>query len=240
MTTPSRLTNGLSTVAKNHPMDLYPLPSPFDTASTNGMGVETYANGFLTTPPTTEWTTTGSATIPLIPAVGGVITLTPSGATVAGSFYKNTTSFQFISGQQLWYETRMQISALTPTSTFGLQYGSSSSDGLWFSQAATTGVVSLVSSVASTTTTLVATVATLTAATFMNVALHYDGSDLNVWAGANKAAMAKIARVTAPTIGATGASTLTNKLLTPFFAIVPTASETLSSDFVLTAQEVAR
>ena len=241
MTTPSRLTNGLSTVAKPHPLDLYPLPAPFDTASTNGMGVATYANDFLTVPPTTEWTVTGAGSaIALTSAVGGEVTLTPGGATVPSSFYKGTASFQFIAGQHLWYETRMQISALTPASTFGLQYGSATTDGLWFSQAATTGIVSLISTVATTATTLVAAVATLTAATFMDLALHYDGLDLNVWAGTTKANMAKIARIAAPTIGATGASTLTNKLLTPFFQITPTATETLSADFVLTAQEVAR
>jgi hypothetical protein len=48
-----------------------------------------------------------------------------------------------------------------------------------------------------------------------------------------------VARVTAPTVGDT-ATTLTNELLNVAFNVVPTATDTLSIDYVLAAQETAR
>jgi hypothetical protein len=51
--------------------------------------------------------------------------------------------------------------------------------------------------------------------------------------------MGPVARVTAPTIGSTG-TTLTNAVLGPVFQITPTATDTLTADFVLAAQEVSR
>ena len=48
-----------------------------------------------------------------------------------------------------------------------------------------------------------------------------------------------IARITAPTIGTTG-TTLTNALITPVLQITPTATDTLTVDFLGTAQEVTR
>ena len=48
-----------------------------------------------------------------------------------------------------------------------------------------------------------------------------------------------IARVSAPTIGSS-ATTLTNAILGPVFQITPTATDTLTVDFVLAAQELVR
>jgi len=42
-----------------------------------------------------------------------------------------------------------------------------------------------------------------------------------------------------PTIGSS-ATTLTNAILTPVFEITPTATQTLTVDYVLAAQEVTR
>jgi hypothetical protein len=51
--------------------------------------------------------------------------------------------------------------------------------------------------------------------------------------------MGPVARISAATIGASG-TTLTNAVLGPVFQITPTATDTLTTDFVLAAQEVSR
>jgi hypothetical protein len=60
-----------------------------------------------------------------------------------------------------------------------------------------------------------------------------------VYSGSSTTAMGPVARVTAPTIGSTG-TTLTNAVLGPVFQITPIATDTLTADFVLAAQEVSR
>ena len=94
--------------------------------------------------------------------------------------------------------------------------------------------IDLVSTVNSTATTLVTGVATAAAATWVDLGLYFNGTDLLVYANSQI-----VARVSAPTIGSTG-TTLTNALLGPVFQITPVATDTLSADFVLAAQEVLR
>jgi len=115
-----------------------------------------------------------------------------------------------------------------------LQAGSATTDGLWFAKAASSTSINLVSTVNSTATTLVTGVATAAAATWVELGLYFDGTDLLVYSGNTM-----VARVTAPTIGSTG-TTLTNALVTPVLQITPTATDTLTVDFLGTAQEVSR
>ena len=77
-------------------------------------------------------------------------------------------------------------------------------------------------------------VATAAAATWVELGFYFDGTDLLVYSN-----NAMIARITAPTIGTTG-TTLTNALITPVLQITPTATDTLTVDFLGTAQEVTR
>jgi hypothetical protein len=132
------------------------------------------------------------------------------------------------------------MSAISSTKafTFGLQKGSgatgSATDGLWFTKPASSTSLNLISEVDGTTTTLVTGVTTVVADTFLEVGLYYDGTDLLVYSEHDL-----VARVSAPTIGAT-ATTLTDELLNVVFNVVPTATDTLSIDFVLTAQETTR
>jgi hypothetical protein len=116
----------------------------------------------------------------------------------------------------------------------GMQKGSAVTDGLWFAKAAASTSINLVSTVNSTATTLVTGVATAVAATWVELGLYYDGTDLIVYANS-----VSVARVSAPTVGSTG-TTLTNALIAPVFQITPTATDTLTTDFVLAAQEVSR
>ena len=56
---------------------------------------------------------------------------------------------------------------------------------------------------------------------------------------ADKVLMGPVARVSSPTIGSSS-TTLTNALMGTVFQITPIATDTLTTDFVLAAQEVSR
>jgi len=120
-----------------------------------------------------------------------------------------------------------------------LRNGSGTTDGLWFAKAAASTSINLVSTVNSTATTLVSNVATAVANTFVEVGFYYDGTDLICFSGTSTTDMGPDARITSVTIGSSGTN-LTNALLSPVFQITPVATDTLTTDFVLAAQEVLR
>jgi len=236
MSNPTRLQAGLSTAYSNEVFYSYPYPDPFHTASTAVLGSTSYMNDFNTLVGT-DYTVTGtSSTFSLGNAVGGIAVLTPGGTTTATAAYKNGQAFQFISGNRFWFTSRFQVSAVAGNVSYyvGLRNGSGVTDGLWFSKAAASTSVNLVSTVNSTTTTLVTGVAVAAAATYVELGFYFDGTDLLVYSS-NQI----IARVAAPTIGTTG-TTLTNALLGPVLQITPTATDTLTADFIGAAQEVTR
>jgi len=237
MGNPTRFTSGVGTAYQGETLGNYPLPDPFHTGSTQSLGISIYQNDFNTLIGT-DYTVTGtSSTFALSnTVVGGAGVLTPGAATTATAAYKNGSFLQFQAGNQFWYEVRFQASAVSGTKAYyvGLRNGSGVTDGLWFAKAASSTSINLVSTVNSTTTTLVTGVATAAAATWNNLGLYYDGTDLLVYSE-----NALVARVSAPTIGST-ATTLTNAILSPVFQITPTATDTLTVDFVLAAQELTR
>ena len=166
--------------------------------------------------------------------------VTPGGTTTASSVYRTAAAFQFISGNRFWFVHRVKASAVTGNQvlSFGVSKSSAgtiaTTDRLYFSKAAGSTSLNLISVVNSTATTLVTGVTTCANDTWIDVGFYYDGTDLLVFA-----ADALGARVSAPTIGATG-TTITNALLTPFFGITPVATETMSIDYALIAQETTR
>jgi len=236
MSNPTRYPSGLATSFASEPLGNYPLPDPFHTASQPIYGVSTFQSDFQTWP-SGDYTITGtSSAVAAANVVGGAITITPGGTTTATAVYKIGNTAQFIAGQRLWYTTRLQASAVAGNVSFyaGLRAGSSANDGIWFAKAAASTSVNLVSVVNGTSTTLLTGVATAAAATNLDLGLYFDGTDLLVYAGG-----VLVGRVAAPTIGSSG-TTLTNALLTPVWQITPTATDTLTVDFVLSAQEVLR
>lgn len=237
MSAPSRFLSGVATVPASQPLGNFPYPDPFHTSGTTGMDCFTYMTDYTDLGQTASFTVTGaSSTFALTAGIGGWATLTPGGTTTASSMYRSQTAFQFVAGQKFWYLQRIKASAVAGAVafTFGLQYGSATTDGLWFSKAGSSTSLNLVSSVGSTATTLVTGVATCTANGWLDVGFYYDGTDILVYSSDTV-----IARVTAPTIGASG-TTLTNVLLSPFIQITPTATDTLTTDYVLVAQETTR
>ena len=236
MSNPTRLYSGLSTAYPNEALYSFPFPDPFHTGSTQTLGSSTYTNDFNTLIGT-DYTVTGvSSTFALTSGIGGQAILTPGGTTTASSAYKNGQFFQFTASTRAWFTTRFQVSAVAGNVSFyvGMQKGSAVTDGLWFAKAAASTSINLVSTVNSTATTLVTGVATAVAATWVELGLYYDGTDLIVYSNSTP-----VARVSAPTVGSTG-TTLTNALIAPVFQITPVATDTLTTDFVLAAQEVLR
>jgi hypothetical protein len=236
MSNPTRLYSGLSTAYPNETLYSFPFPDPFHTGSTQTLGSSTYVNDFNTLVGT-DYTVTGtSSTFALTNGLGGQAILTPGGTTTATAAYKAASFMQFVAGNRMWFTTRIQASAVAGNVSFyvGLRNGSGVTDGLWFAKAAASTSINLVSTVNSTATTLVTGVATAAAATWVELGFYYDGTDIIVYSNSQQ-----VARVSAPTIGSTG-TTLTNALLGPVFQITPTATDTLTADFVLAAQEVLR
>jgi len=237
MSNPTRFTSGVSTANQGETLYSFPFPDPFHTGSTASLGSSVYANDFNTLIGT-DYTVTGtSSTFALSNTiVGGAAVLTPGGTTTASAAYKNGTFFQFQAGNRAWYSTRIQTSAVAGSVSYyvGLRNGSGTTDGIWFAKAASSTSINLVSTVGSTATTLLTGVATAAAATWVDLGFYYDGTDILVYANNVIAG-----RVAAPTIGSSS-TTLTNALLSPVFQITPTATDTLTVDFVLAAQELSR
>jgi len=181
----------------------------------------------------TDYTVTGtSSTFALTSGVGGMALITPGGTTTATVAYKAPTSFQFQAGNRFWYTTRFQASGVGANSFYaGLQAGSSASDGIWFRKVASSALIDLVSVIGGTTTVLIAGLTTVTAATFVELGLYYNGTDLIVYV-----ANAGVARISGFTIG----TNVTSALLGPVFQMTPAATETMTIDFVGVAQEIAR
>ena len=241
MSNPTRLYSGLSTAYSNEPLYSFPFPDPFHTGSTSSLGSSTYTNDFNTLIGT-DYTVTGSSSAFAVAAgIGGWATLTPGGTTTASAAYKNGTFFQFVAGNRAWFSTRIKTSAVAGAISYyaGLRAGSATTDGLWFAKAASSTSINLVSTVGSTATTLVTGVATAVADTFVELAWYYDGTDIIVYSGTSASNMGPVARVSSPTIGSSS-TTLTNALMGTVFQITPIATDTLTTDFVLAAQEVSR
>jgi hypothetical protein len=245
MAVPSRLSQGLATQFKGTVCGDYPLPSPFRTSSTpatyyqTGLCVASYSSDFFNVD--TGWGTASTGTFATTDAVGGVAVLTPGTTGTYAAAYKGSAGYQFIAGQKFWYQTSFDVSSIssaTQVINIGLQTSSGgtlgTTDSLFFQKPAGSTSLNLVSTVGGTTTTLLSGITTLTSATFINVGLYYNNNDLLVFLNDSV-----VARVSSPSIGSSG-TTLTSALLTPVFSITPVALETISTDYLLVAEELAR
>jgi hypothetical protein len=241
MGTPTRLTSGLSTVAKGQPLGDYPFPDPFHTGSSLGKDVASYWNDYFDTGPTTTYTISGGGSVALgvgAAAVGGTIVFTP-GAIAASAVTRASTAFQFTQGSRFWFLQRIAPSAVTGVMSafFGVNTANAAitADGLYFRKAASQLNVDFISVINGTTTVLAAAITTVTAGAYIDAGFYYDGTDLYVFIG--DVVKARISNIT---IGATNAFTVTNAYLSPVYQITPVGSETLTTDYVLVANEVVR
>lgn len=237
MSSPSRFNSGVSTRPFQSFGGGLPFPDPQLTSRVTGLPVVHYENDFLDLGSAVSRTITGaSSTFSLVDgSVGGIGVLTPGAATTASSIYRTAAAWQFISGQRLWCRHRIAFSGVTGVTGYAglIKQGAATTDSLLFKMASG-GVVSLVSAVNSVNTTLVSNVVTMTPGTMVDLAYYYNGVDLLVYV--NDVLKARVQNVT---IGASG-TTLTNAKLTPILQITPAASETVSIDHALIAQEMVR
>jgi hypothetical protein len=235
MSNPTRFSNGVSTNDAQYLMGDYPLPSPFTSSGSRLTGVAQYANDFTET--VAEYTAAGSgSTFALTDGNGGLALLTPGGTTTVSAAYKTASNVAFVAGNAVWFQSRFKVSAVSGAKSFyvGLRKGSATTDGLWFTKPASSTSVNLVSTVGSTATTLVTGVATAEADTYLELGFYFNGVDLLVY---NNNLL--VARVDAPTIGTSG-TTLTSVALGPVLHITPTATDTLTVDYILASTEITR
>jgi hypothetical protein len=232
MSNPTRLSNGVSTNDAQYLMGNYPLPSPFTTSGSRSTGVAEYANDFTNS--VAEYTVVGtSSTFALTDGNGGIAVLTPGAAATASAAYKTATNVAFVAGNQVWFTSRFKASAVSGTKSFfvGLRNGSASTNGLWFAKAASSTSVNLVATVASVATTLVTGVATAADDTYLELGYYFDGVDLLVY---NNNTL--VARVSAPVIG----TNIPSVTIGPVMHITPTATDTLTVDYISASVEVTR
>ncbi len=139
----------------------------------------------------------------------------------------------FVAGNQVWFSTRIKASAVSGTKAFyvGLRNGSAVTNGLWFAKAASSTSVNLVSTVASVSTTLATGVATAVDDTFLELGYYFDGLDLLVYSD-----NVVVARVSAPVIG----TNIPSVNLGTVMQITPTATDTLTVDYISASVEVTR
>ena len=239
MGTPTRFTYGLATVAKGKPLGDYPLPDPFHTSSDAGLDVFTYSNDFTDLGAAAARTITGGAAFALADGLNGIGVLTPVSATAA-SVYRTAATFQFISGNKFWFLHRIKASAIAGAMVlnFGMSKVSggtiATTDRLYFTKPASSTSLNLVSVVNNVSTTLLTGITTVAADTYLDVGFYYDGTDLQVFVSDNM-----IARVSGVTIGS-ASTTISNALMSPFFGLTPVATETVTIDYAIIAEETTR
>ena len=90
------------------------------------------------------------------------------------------------------------------------------------------------STVNNVATTLLTTVLTATSGGWIDVGFYFDGTDILVY---NSDVV--VGRISGASVGS-ASTTLTNALLTPITQITPAATETVSLDYALIAQETVR
>ena len=235
MSNPTRFSNGVSTNDAQYLMGDYPLPSPFTSSGSRLTGVAQYANDFTNS--VAEYTAAGSgSTFALTDGNGGLAILTPGGASTVSAAYKTASNVAFVAGNAVWFQSRFKVSAVSGAKSFyvGLRNGSTATNALWFTKPASSTSVNLVSTVGSTATTLVTGVATAVADTYLELGFYFNGVDLLVYSD-----NLLVARVDAPTIGTSG-TTLTSVALGPVLHITPTATDTLTVDYILASTEITR
>lgn len=232
MSNPTRYSNGVSTNDAQYLNGNFPLPAPFTTSGSSLTGVAQYANDFTNS--VAEYTLTGtSSTFALTDGNGGLALITPGAASTATAAYKTASNVAFVAGNQVWFSARFKASLVSGTKAFyvGLRNGSAVTNGLWFAKAASSTSVNLVATVASVTTTLVTGVATAAADTYLELGFYFDGLDLLVYSD-----NVLVARVSAPVIG----TNIPSVTLGPVMQITPTATDTLTVDYISASVEVTR
>lgn len=241
MSAPSRFLSGVATVPATQPLGSFPFPDPFHTSGSSNLDVVTYSNDFFELGNSSAYTLSGGGAVALgvgAAGVGGTEVLTPASATACAKT-RAGTAFSFTQGNKFWYLKRIAPSAVAGVMSmfFGLNTANAAitADGIYFRKAASQLNLDLVSVINGTTTVLAAAVTTVAAGVYLDVGFYYDGTDILVYV--NNVFKVRISNVT---VGATNAFTVTNAYLSSVVQITPVATETLTTDYVLVANEIVR
>lgn len=229
----TRFTKGVGTVPRLSPLGQLPLPHPTKSSLLAGTSVGVFATDYYVAgTATTDYVLTGvSSTFAVIDGAGGLAALTPGGATTVTTLAMAHASFVPAAGSKLWYQARLKLAAVGAgvIAYAGLQNGTgaTNTDGIFFSKpTGAAGAISLISRVGSVNTTL-ATVYSASTTAYMDIGFYYNGADMEVYADG-----ALVATAVAPT--------LPTVALAPFFQITPTATDVMTLDYLVVAQEVTR
>lgn len=179
MGTPTRFTNGVTTVPKSDVLGAFGLPDPSEW--------HTYFNDFDTYT-AADWTITtteagaGSATEALTNADGGVLLITNDDADNDADFFnKIGESFKFETGKKLFFKAKFKVSDATQSDVvFGLQITDTTplavTDGVYFRKDDGDANVDFVVIKNSSATTATAAT-TLSNDTYVTLAFAYNGVD---------------------------------------------------------------
>jgi hypothetical protein len=233
MTAPSRFVNGVTSQPKWDALSEYPLPDPIRTGGLANTRVHTYFNDFETLVGTDYTTTgTGTPTFALGSGISGTAVLTTTtGASDSCLVIKNGNSFGFNAGYKGWFVTSFAVSEVTNCDVkIGfVDSDSTDANGFYFQKATGSASVNLVFTSGGTKTTAVTGVTTLVANTFVELAVYYNGTDLLVFVNNNL--VARVANLS-----------MSVSQISPTYQITNStgAARTLTLDYVLAAEEVAR
>lgn len=181
MSTPSRFTSGVTTVAKSAPFGMYGLPDP--TAwHTYFNDFDTYVAG--------DWTVTevGVGSRALTDINGGALLITNAAAdNDRNEFQKVGESFLLASGKKAFFKARFKVSdatesdfliglAVTDTTLQGAVSGAGVTDGIFFNKDDGDALLDFnVQKNATTGQTRAAGISTVVSDTFLTVAWYFDG-----------------------------------------------------------------
>lgn len=188
MSTPSRFTSGVTTVAKSAPFGMYGLPDP--TAwHTYFNDFDTYVAG--------DWTVTevGVGSRALTDINGGALLITNAAAdNDRNEFQKVGESFLLASGKKAFFKARFKVSdatesdfliglAVTDTTLQGAVSGAGVTDGIFFNKDDGDALLDFnVQKNATTGQTRAAGISTVVSDTFLTVAWYFDGvSEVNYY-----------------------------------------------------------
>lgn len=181
MSTPTRFTNGVTTVPKTNPLGMHGLPDPTEW--------HTYFNDFLTYV-AGDWTVTevGVGTRALTDINGGALLVTNAAAdNDRNEFQKVGESFLLATGKKAFFKARFKVSdatesdfliglAVTDTTLQGAVSGAGVTDGIFFNKDDGDALLDFnVQKDATTGQTRAAGIATVVSDTFLTVAWYFDG-----------------------------------------------------------------
>jgi len=232
MATPTRFSNGITTVRKDNVLGMFGLPDPtewivfwedFDKSQFNN----------ITDTTTWDITNTGTGTIALTDVLGGCLLLTNAAADNDALFVqKKGECFKFTAGKKVFFKARFKVSDATESDfIIGLQITDTTpldvTDGVFFQKDDDDALLDFHVEKNNTATDKTA-IATVVSDTFLEVGFYYDGvSEITYFVDGVKKGTAAVTNL------------VDDEELTVSFGIQngEAVAKTMTVDYILAAQE---